>query len=123
MSEQIQARRGPDRGTFASNRGRTDQECNRITSRRLSNACVVEKNEARCDLGQDYCLKFRCETGIGIATKVRRQRQRSYQAEDILRGRRTLSRNSENPARLGTSGALRVPRDAQGAPKTKRNTT
>jgi hypothetical protein len=55
--------------------------------KRLSHACVVEKNEAWWKLGQYGCLKFRCETGIGIATKVRRLAPRRYQAKTFSKAR------------------------------------
>jgi hypothetical protein len=51
----------------------------------LSRACVVEKNVAWWKLGQYDCLKFRCETGIGIATKIRRLALQGTQAKTFSR--------------------------------------
>src|SRR5258706_11153273 len=62
---------GPDRGALASNPGRggrSQQSTVVACDRRLSGACVIEKNLAWSDLGQRYCLNCGRKPRTGIAT-------------------------------------------------------
>ena len=56
------------RGAFASKPGRGDRRRTQ-GNRRLSRACVIEKNLAWSQLGQQYCLNCSGKPGTGIATQ------------------------------------------------------
>ena len=78
---------------------------------------MIEKNEALSELGQCHCLKFRCEPGTGIATKIRRLLRREGAGKVVRVGRGTLGLNSENAARLEDE---RWPGGFRGTPKVRR---
>src|ERR1700722_796798 len=67
---------GPDRGAFASKPGREDRRPTQ-GDRRLSRACMIEKNLAWSQLGQQYCLNCGRNPGTGIATLSWRRRQKN----------------------------------------------
>src|ERR1700722_224820 len=109
---------GPDRGAFASKPGRGDRRRTQ-GNRRLSRACVIEKNLSWSQLGQQYCLNCSGKPGTGIATQRWRPTQKRKTVRQFGDAER-LGLNLGNRGSRRTSGGPVGAATAQGAPTTVR---
>jgi hypothetical protein len=74
----------PDRGAFASKPAAVAAGAGAAADRRLSGACVVERNLALSELGQYRCLNCGGKPGTGIATKIWLRRRREIKARPFI---------------------------------------
>ena len=88
--------------------------------RRLSRACVIEKNLAWSELGQQGCLICGAVPAQGLQRKFGASAAEKVQARPFVGDVGRPSLNFEIAARGGRAVARWVPRNAQGAPTTVR---